>query len=162
MDVIVSAYRERPFIDGRYYEQICFICCCVPQSYHFDEKTSELVEYPWRPDKLYTWLQMCNESGFNKKDAEEKKAINKCIRSVKAAVKSMNADTRAEMIKYSKANERRTFVDETEVELEAKRADPKEARKKIPAKRATKKAAPKRRKAKITPHEGPIPQFLSE
>ena len=155
MEVVVSAYGSEPFIDGRYYEQICFTCHNVPQTYHFDEKSNELVIYPWRPDKLYTWEQMCSEVGYDKKDKEEKKRVNKSIRSVKSAINSMNEDKRAALIKASKAGEIRTLVDpdddlpEPEVDKEppVKAAPKKKAAKKKPS---LKKSPPRKRTSKKT------------
>ena len=143
IEVTVLAYNSEPFIDGRYYDQICFICNEVPQTYHFDEAKSELVVYPWRPDRLHTIELMRSEVGYDIKDKEEKKRVNKSIRSVKSAITPMNADTRSALIKASRAGEIRTFVDLTEPKPEVvdpKQVEPKEISKKVTKKRAAKKA----------------------
>lgn len=46
MDLIVTSFRNKPFIDGRTYQRMCFVCAHVPQDYiqryHPDGSVSEL------------------------------------------------------------------------------------------------------------------------
>jgi hypothetical protein len=158
MTTLVSAYNSKPFIDGRYYDQICFECNEVPQTFHFDEATNEVVCYPWRPDRLLTYEQMCEDVGYDRKDKELKKRLTKSIRAVKSAINSMNTEKRTELIKASIAGEKRgeanlapepvasyalTHAQEAKQARKVKRAT-----KKLPPRKTTKKLPPRKHSAK--------------
>ena len=150
MLVVVSAYSTKPFIDGRYYDHICFECNEVPQTFHYDEKTNEVVCYPWRPDRLLTVEQMCADVGYNRKDKEVKKRLTKSIRAVKSAINSMNAEKRAELIQASIAGVIRGAVDLTPEPVAKHALTPVQEAKKG---RKAKKSPPRKNVAKLPPRK---------
>ncbi len=78
-EVCVSGYQTHPFIDGRRYQEICFICSEVPKMYEYN---GELVVYDtFDPKRLHTADELA-EDGFDKKLAQ------KSIRAVKQAIKT--------------------------------------------------------------------------
>ena len=79
-EVCVSGYRDIPFIDGRKYQEICFICSEVPKMY--EDNGEGLVEFAtFDPKRLHTADELA-EDGFDKKRAR------KCIAAVKRAIKT--------------------------------------------------------------------------
>ena len=80
VEVCVSGYKEHPFIDGRRYQEICFLCSEVPKMYEY--KNNELIVYDSFDDhRLHTAMELVEE-GFDKKEAQQS------IRAVKRAIKT--------------------------------------------------------------------------
>lgn len=80
VEVCVSGYRDHPFIDGRKYEEICFVCSEVPKMYEY--KNKELTKFDtFDPKRLHTVAELA-EDGFDNKYAK------KCIAAVKRAIKT--------------------------------------------------------------------------
>lgn len=103
MEVVVSAYAQQPFIDGRCYEQICFCCNNVPKTWHYDEKTNEVVVYPWHPDQLCD-LDDFKVDGFNVKDPEDKKRVQTSIKAVKNSIRDhLDKDLRKKWVERHNA-----------------------------------------------------------
>lgn len=89
IDVIVSAYQNRPFVDGRNYREICFCCSEVPKIWEFFETYDdgvrvhkEIVVYynGFDQDRLHT-LEEMQKDGFGKIEAQQSiKAVKKAIK----------------------------------------------------------------------------------
>lgn len=78
-----SAYRRQPFVDGRYHQEICWTCACVPKMSEFFESYDDgkeihkdylLVYNEFSASRIHT-LQEMMEEGFSKEES---------LRSIKA------------------------------------------------------------------------------
>lgn len=79
IDVACKGYCEKPFLDGRRYEAICFCCSEVPLVWHRDEE-AQMWRFRWDPTQLQELEDMIAD-GFDKK----RSAI--CIKAVRASIK---------------------------------------------------------------------------
>lgn len=88
-DVIVSAYRNHPFIDGRCYQELCFTCYEVPKvSEYFEEYNDgvrihkDVIVYYNGLDqtKLHSLEEMMAD-GFGREESQ------RSIKAIKAAIK---------------------------------------------------------------------------
>lgn len=79
--VLVSGFKEIPFIDGKTYEAICHCCSEVPKMYDFDTATQKFIFYDkMEPSRLHTVEELV-EDGWNKKVAEiSYKAIKNLVK----------------------------------------------------------------------------------
>jgi hypothetical protein len=81
VDVIVRSYSEEPFIDGRYYDMMCFICATIPKIWE-QSANGTITWYKTKsPDRLMTVKEMVNE-GWGKREVE------KSLRAIKKALKN--------------------------------------------------------------------------
>jgi hypothetical protein len=79
IEVKVSAYAHKPFIDGKCYREICFPCSEAPTRYGC---TDDGVAYylPWDPKQLASVEEMMGD-GFDKKEATASiKAVREAIK----------------------------------------------------------------------------------
>lgn len=102
MDVIVSAYKDYPFIDGRKYQAICFVCASVPKTWenvkNYDDgfcihKEYLLVFETFDPKRLCSIGEMM-EDGFGKVESE------KSIRAVKAAIRRGDTEKQCGIVRH--------------------------------------------------------------
>ena len=81
IEILVRAYVEDPFIDGRTYNDMCFTCSSVPKMWKYDEATEELTVYSeFSQTRLHTIDEMVSD-GFGKEESRQS------IRAVRAAIK---------------------------------------------------------------------------
>jgi len=66
IEIIVSAYRHRPWLDGKLYAQICMVCHEVPKTW--EERDGQVVVFPWDPQQLRS-VEDLVEDGFDKRRA---------------------------------------------------------------------------------------------
>lgn len=65
----LSMFREVPFIDGRNYEDVCFCCASVPNTYEYDDVTKKLeVYYNLSPLHINSLQQMIAQ-GWSQQEA---------------------------------------------------------------------------------------------
>lgn len=70
IEVVVTAYKRIPFINGKNYEEICFTCDSVPKMHSFDELKNELIVYNnFDKNRLNTLEEMISD-GFTKKESQ--------------------------------------------------------------------------------------------
>lgn len=72
----IVRHNEYPFIDGRTYDLICFICFSVPKTWHYDEENDDWI-------RVYDTLNTIEEMrvhGWEKHESEPSiKAIKKLM-----------------------------------------------------------------------------------
>jgi hypothetical protein len=87
LEVIVRAYREEPFLDGRFYEEICHRCSCVPRRVVYDKKTDDWIWFDHvSPDRIATVEDLIGD-GWEKHEAEASiRAVKKLLRNPKTII----------------------------------------------------------------------------
>lgn len=89
-EAYVSAYRERPFVDGRKYKEICWCCANVPKTWellkNYDDgycihKEYVMVYDEMDPKRLHTVEEIMSE-GWDREEA------TRSVRAVKRAIKN--------------------------------------------------------------------------
>lgn len=139
METIVSAYHHSPFIDGCQYDHICDRCNAVPKTWHFEDKTNELVIYPWHPDKLCELEDLKAEGYFHRED--QKRRVQDAIRAVKNSIKkNLDKEQKKLFVERSENGTIRTFIDPTKTAEWLAKQLPAEPRRLV---KETKKRGPK-------------------
>lgn len=102
IEVIVSAYKSYPFIDGKRYSEICWPCACVPKTWeilkNYDDGYclhDEYVKcyYTFDKDRLCSVQEMM-EDGFPKVVAD------RSIKAVKKAIKRGDSENQSGIIRH--------------------------------------------------------------
>lgn len=88
-EVVCTAYSHNPFIDGRTYDAICFVCSQVPKTWDFDESTNELVIYSGMDPQRLCSVKDMMEDGFDREEIEASiRAVRRCLKSAKTIIVS--------------------------------------------------------------------------
>lgn len=80
VEVVVSAYGHQDFIDGRRYDEICFVCASVPKMSEYHPEKG-LVVYSEFDIRRLNSVQDMVEDGWDRKRVEAS------IKAVKRAIK---------------------------------------------------------------------------
>jgi hypothetical protein len=88
IEVIVQWHSEVPFVDGRYYDLVCFTCASVPRVWAWGED-GEMVWYGTKsPDRLASVEDMMSD-GWSKEEAQQSiKAIKKLLKNPRIIIES--------------------------------------------------------------------------
>jgi hypothetical protein len=73
IDIIVSGFKDEPFINGKKYENICFVCACVPKN------SFVIIPVEKHKDNALNTVEEMVAEGFNKKRAE---ISVKCVKKI--------------------------------------------------------------------------------
>lgn len=86
IEVIVRYHSEEPFVDGRYYDLICFTCASIPKTWEYGPD-GEIVWYGTKsPDRLATVEDMVSD-GWGKQEAERSiKAVRKLLKNPRVII----------------------------------------------------------------------------
>lgn len=63
-----SMFNEVPFVDGKFYDNMCFCCASVPNTYEFDEKTGTLEVFRNYSGLHINTKQQMLEQGWSETD----------------------------------------------------------------------------------------------
>jgi hypothetical protein len=77
-EVICSGHRNKPFVDGKNYAQLCHLCYSVPKICELKDEKWEI--YTLEDQKLHTANELI-EDGWDQAD------VSKSIKAVRAAIK---------------------------------------------------------------------------
>lgn len=78
---IVRVYANEPFVDGRTYGMICWMCANVPKSWYYDDNDEVVVLGYFDRDRINTVKELMAE-GWDRDEAERSvKAIMKLLKS---------------------------------------------------------------------------------
>jgi len=78
---IVRVYANEPFVDGRNYNMICWMCANVPKSWYYDDSGEVVVLGYFDRDRINTVKELMEE-GWSRDEAElSVKAILKLLKS---------------------------------------------------------------------------------
>lgn len=83
IEVHAKGYLDHPFIDGNYYQDICFVCDSVPKMWEYSETMGLKYFVDFDIKRLHSLEEMI-EDGFDKKEAFISiQAVKKAIRKAK-------------------------------------------------------------------------------
>lgn len=99
MDVLCSGHRRTPFVDGRTYDHICFICFNVPKVWYITRgKAEDGSEDVWE-GPFFDWKHLNTaEDLVEDGTTEDIKKARKSIKAVKAQIKKMTAKQKQEQL----------------------------------------------------------------
>lgn len=88
-EAIVKVYANEPFVDGRNYGLICWVCANVPKTWYYDNNGEIIVLEYFDKDRINTAKEMSEDGGWDKDEAEISiKAIRKLLKRPKIRFES--------------------------------------------------------------------------
>jgi hypothetical protein len=77
---VVRVYANEPFVDGRNYNLICWMCANVPKSWYYDENDEVVILEYFDRERIHTVKELMAE-GWDRDEAERStKAIKKLLK----------------------------------------------------------------------------------
>jgi hypothetical protein len=75
-----SMFKEAPYIDGKKYDNICFLCASLPSTYEYDELTNALNVYQNYSPHYLNDAEYLQKEGWSKQEIDVSiRAVNKII-----------------------------------------------------------------------------------
>lgn len=65
-----SMFNEVPYIDGKFYDSMCFCCASVPNTYEYDDKTGRLDVFINYSELHINSRQQMLEQGWSESDID--------------------------------------------------------------------------------------------
>lgn len=82
MDIIITSHKNKPFIDNKTYDKICFTCFNVPktveQKYNKDGTIKEEIQLDYCIENLYSPQELLNQGS-----ADNLNQAKTCVNAVK-------------------------------------------------------------------------------
>jgi hypothetical protein len=99
MDVLCSGHRSKPFVDGRKYDAICFVCFNVPKTWYVKlGKAEDGSEDVWE-GPFFDWKHLNTaEELVSDGSTDDLKRARKSVKAVKAQIKKMTAKQKQEQL----------------------------------------------------------------